>query len=208
VIPIPDPAELKAAAESAEYATEWEVAFHEAGPVVVEVVVAWSYPTSAYITDDPSLNHRGRVTSPAFFRAWLPYVFSPREESFARRIQQERLDLAAVLLGGCLAAWLAKDDDPYPGDAAWPLFNDGPHDADTDMGKVRKLVDLHGFDDDWEDWEDLAGEWVEEAATVALDALKSNWSQVRRVAAALMEKRTLDSSALSDLVPEDEVQRR
>ncbi len=70
-------------------------------------------------------------------------------------------------------------------------YEDGDE-TTTDIAKVRALTDGLRLVD--------AETFVEEATQAALGALRSHWADVRGVAAALVERRTLDRDALYGLL--------
>lgn len=204
---IPTVDDMRAAARaSIDRPTDWEVAFHEAGHVVVEVAVAGSYPDFVYLSDDPTADHAGRTVGRSFIvtRTLIDAVnaghvtiqppppgTSMPALDLAAMVKRQRHQFAAVLLAGDLARELALD---YRVDVSEIVceVEDGEVDSGTDVDQLRALVaDLSPAD---------AETVIEDAAQAALVALRARWDDVRTVAAALVARRRLDREDLFDLL--------
>lgn len=195
VSPIPSAQELREAAKGAMDAgdyrpTDWEVAFHEAGHVVVEVALG-SYPDVVYLNDHnlSGVDHAGRTSSRSFLGLDGPIVCE--DESIAAIIETQRRRYAATVAAGDLAGGIACGFQLDLYDTVVGLLDEDGSEG-TDAEKLRSLVyDMRPGD---------AELWLESALAEAERLLRERWADVGRVAAALIERRSLSRDDLYDLL--------
>lgn len=183
----PSPNELLEAAKASPQAfTEWEVAFHEAGHVVVEVATG-SFPDEVWLNLDGARgdDHAGRTRSRSYLGAEV-WATEPLLEPTAERA-------AVTLFAGDLATAIAIGHRIDLGEVVWQVLDGDDHES-TDSAALRRLVSHLS---------DAAAEsWLEARAAEAEAILRDRWADVERVAAELVEHRRLDREALQDLLPE------
>lgn len=198
VSPVPTPEELRAAALAAIkrgelHKSEWEVAFHEAGHVVVEVATG-SYPIEVYINDGDHAggDHAGATMTWAGFGVRAVRSSDPDRGLVDARCRRWAAVLAAGDVSGRLACGLELDHYDVVSVIVDHLEGD---EVTRDAEELYDLVD-DGMT------VGQAETWLEEAFAEAERLLRKHWGDVERVAAALVEKRHLTQDDLRDLLPD------
>jgi hypothetical protein len=184
----PTPAELLAmAVASPEAPTEWEVAFHEAGHVVAEVVLCRSYPDEVHLNDDPEdESHAGRTTGRSFLGT-LPVGGWTGDAEVVAIMEGMTVKYGVVLAAGVVAVQMAWANDVDTYDLAWEVLG-GEAAEKSDEGLLAGLVVSLT--------EATAETWIEDRYEESVVLLRSNWERVEALATALVDSRRLDREAL------------
>jgi hypothetical protein len=162
--------------------------------VVVEIATGGTCPDLVYINDADHAgdDHAGKTQSQSILGADLldALVDDANDAEIIESLVMERQRYATGVAAGEVATQLACGFQPDAYGMAVGARNEDP--SDSDASELRSLTDKMD--------EGSAAEWLTFAYRAAEVILRERWDDVERVAAALVEHRTLNRGQLEDLL--------